>query len=184
MTEKSILTWIKSNLGAFIRQAIANTPIPENIIAGMIMRETGLLIQDKLKLNPKANPAMIGTLMRGDYSQRLGETEKQFRGYGFLQIDIASFPDFVKSGDWKDPFKAIQKGVSVLQDKKRILSLNFPKLLPDELLRASIAAYNCGQAHVIHCLSSVPPIDIDFYTYSKNYSAEVLRFSDIYKELP
>src|SRR5215210_2612007 len=50
-------------------------------------------------------------------------------GYGLMQIDDRSYPDFIRSGDWKDPRKNIFKGAEVLDEKFRYISANLGKKL-------------------------------------------------------
>ncbi|MGK3945571.1 hypothetical protein ABK046_45420, partial [Streptomyces caeruleatus] len=83
----------------------------EDWLAAMAMREVNFLIA-----RHAAKPlAEVAKLMRGDYSQRTGETKPQYHGYGFWQIDTGSFPDFISSGDWQDPYKCCMKAISVLE---------------------------------------------------------------------
>lgn len=186
MTEREILIWIKNNLGDIIDIAIiqAKEKNPDLIytrdwLAAMAMRETGLkiakLLGKKLKID------VIHSLMKGDYDQRKGETEKQYHGFGYWQIDIASYPQFVKSGDWKDPFKTCMKAIAVLEEKRMYLAPKFPNLKGDSLYRAITAAFNCGQGNVQKVL--LVGQDIDARTHQKNYSAEVWRYREIFNSL-
>lgn len=186
MTEREILAWIKINLGPIIDKALAEARVKNTALlytrdwlAAMVMRETGFLIaryvQKKLKID------VIHSLMKGDYNQRKGETEKSYHGFGYWQIDIGSFPDFVKSGDWKDPFKTCVKAIAVLEGKRIFLQKAFPALTGEELARAVTAAYNCGEGNVKKVLLAKQ--DIDSRTHQKNYSKEVWRFREIFKSL-
>ena len=186
MTERDILTWISTNIGDAIDKALVHArekfpdhPYTKDWVAGIIMRETGFLIARYVKEGAK--PEIIHTLMRGDYNQRPGEKEKSYHGYGYPQIDIGSYPDFVKSGDWKDPFKTCVKAISVLEEKRLYLVPRFPNLQGDSLSRAITAAYNCGQGNVAKVLTDGQ--DIDARTYNKDYSAEVWRFRQIFNSL-
>lgn len=183
MTERDILQWININLGAAIDRAIVHAkenfpshPYSKDWIAGIIMRETGFHIARYVKEGAK--PDIIHTLMRGDYSQRQGEKEKSYHGYGYTQIDIGSYPDFVKSGNWKDPFKTFVKAITVLEEKRLYLEPRFPNLRGDGLHRAITAAYNCGQGRVAQALNQGK--DIDAFTYNHDYSAEVWRFRQLF----
>lgn len=186
MTEKEILRWIGVNLGPTIDKVLedARAKNPDLIytkdwLAGIIMRETGLLIARYVP--QKMKPEVIHTLMRGDYSQRDGEKEKTHHGYGYPQIDIASYPLFVKSGDWKDPFKALRMAVAVLEEKRKYLEPMFPNVKGDSLQRAITAAYNCGQGNVAKVLKD--GLDIDARTHGKDYSREVWRYRAIFNSL-
>jgi hypothetical protein len=186
MTEKQVIQWILTNLGADIDKALAEakTVNPELLydkdwLAGMCHRETGFKISEYLAKGIK--PDAIHPLMRGDYGQRAGEKEKQYHGFGYWQIDIGSFPTFVKSGDWKDPFKTCVKAISVLEGKRKYLEPKFPNLKGDSLLRAVTAAYNCGEGNVQKVLNAGQ--DIDARTHQHNYSAEVARFAEIARSI-
>lgn len=188
MTEKNILSWINLNLGVFIERAIDKTKektpnliYTKDWLASMAMREVGFLIARYAE--QKMKPEVIHTLMRGDYTQRhdVGETEKQFHGFSYWQIDIGSFPDFIKSGDWKDPFKACCKAIDILEDKRIYLAPKFPNLQGDSLERAITAAYNCGEGNVKKVLNAGN--DIDERTFNHDYSAEVWRFREIFNSL-
>ncbi len=186
MTERNILSWINNNLGPVIEQALAeakrNNPdllYTKDWLAAMAMRETGFLIARYA--GQAKTPVQIHPLMRGDYSQRPGEKEKSYHGYGYWQIDIASYPAFVKSGDWKDPLKTCRKAIAVLEEKRLYLQQQFPSLTGEDLARAVTAAYNCGQGNVSKVIRKGE--DIDSRTHQKNYSAEVWRYREIFNTL-
>jgi len=186
MTERDILNWINNNLGVYIDKAIAHAcekypdhPYTKDWLAAMSMRETGFLIARYVAQGAK--PEIIHTLMRGDYTQREGEKEKQYHGFGYWQIDIGSYPDFVKSGDWKDPFKTCRKAIDVLESKRIYLVSHFPNLQGNGLARAITAAYNCGEGNVRQILQA--GLDVDHRTYNHDYSAEVWRFREILSSL-
>jgi len=184
MTEKEILFWIKGNLGPLIQKAFAerkNTIYTEDWIAAMIYRETGFLIGRYVAQKVKFQT--ICELMKGDYGQRPGETEKQYHGFGFLQIDIKSFPDFVRSGNWKNPYLTIVKAIDVLESKRKYLETKseYLRLNDDQKARAITAAYNTGEGNVFK--SVVAGRDVDSTTYNKDYSKEVWRFIEIYRSL-
>jgi hypothetical protein len=186
MTENDILRWIGANLGPTIERALAHArekfpahTYTKDLLAAMAMRETGFKIAEFVKLGKK--PEFMHTIMRGDYCQRKGEKEKSYHGYGYWQIDIDSYPDFVRSGDWKDPFKTCRKALTVLEEKREYLAPRFPNLQGDGLMRAVTAAYNCGQGNVAKVLAAGQ--DVDARTYNKDYSREVWRFREIFKTL-
>jgi hypothetical protein len=185
MTERARAIWIKKNLEADITAAIAqgrvkfpDHPYTVDWIAGIVMRETGDLIDRYATANTKVE--LIHTLMKGDYSQRRGEAEKSYHGFGYTQIDIASYPDFVKSGDWKNPLKCFVKSISVLEEKRAYL-VDRVEYTQDVFYRAITAAYNCGQGNVAKAYKE--GWDVDVRTHQGNYSAEVFRFREIYRSL-
>lgn len=184
MTNTQILGWIRTNLGPVIRDVLAKakakTPdllYTEDWLAAITCRETGGLIA-RYSNEPLSD---VSTLMRGDYSQRHGETEKSYHGFGFWQADIASFPAFVRSGDWKDPNKACFMAISILEGKRAYLQPHFPQLAGEDLARAITAAYNCGEGNVAKVLKAGE--NIDSRTTGKDYSKEVWEFREIYNSL-
>ncbi|WP_276483539.1 hypothetical protein [Paraflavitalea pollutisoli] len=186
MTEKQAIAWILKELGPIIDKALteAKAKNPDLMyttdwLAAMAYRETGFLIARYMAQNAK--PEAIHPLMRGDYGQRPGEREKSYHGFGYWQIDIGSFPEFVKSGAWKDPYKTCVKAIEVLEGKRKYLQLKFPALTGDSLARAVTAAYNCGEGNVQKVLLAGQ--DIDSRTHQKNYSKEVWRFREIARSI-
>lgn len=173
------LKWIKDNLSEAILKAIEGTIYSEDWLAGIAMRETGFLIERYANQHLKAD--VIFSLMKGDYGQRAGDPEKRYHGYSCFQIDIASYPDFIRSGDWKDPLKSAVKAVSVLEEKRKYFDEKMPGLKDDPLHRAITAAYNCGQGNVFKAL--INHKDVDHFTYNKDYSKEVFRFREAYKTI-
>ena len=186
MTYTDILKWIKSNLASYIDQAIMDAKTKnqtllytEDWLGAITCRETGDLIaryagQGKTALE-------MAELMKGDYTQRSGETEKQYHGFGFIQVDIGSFPAFIHSGDWQDPLKCYKMAISVLEGKRQYIQPHFPTLTGDALERAITASYNCGEGNCAKCLRQ--GIDIDSYTTNHNYSKQVFEFREIYRSL-
>ena len=175
-----ILRWIKEFLGPSIVQSIPGTIYTEDWLAAMAYRETGWKIGKYL--NQKMTFEAICETMKGDYGQRPGETEKQYHGFGFWQIDIKIYPDFVKSGDWKNPFKCCCKAIEVLEEKRQSLVKNWVFNGDQEIfLRSIIAAYNCGQGNVLKSLKEGK--DVDERTHEHNYSKMVLQYRKLYNEL-
>ena len=121
--------------------------------------------------------------MKGDYGKRPADSAKQYHGFGFWQIDIASFPDFINSGKWTDPVATAKMAISVLTGKMNFLAQKGWHEKLDETMweRAITAAYNCGEGNVHKALTR--NLDVDFYTFSKDYSKEVFRYRNIYKSL-
>jgi hypothetical protein len=184
MTEQAIITWLKNNVGAAIQQAITDTGeqlISADTLVGMAMRETGLKVMNLLGAGHTA-PGLF-TLIQGDWGKRATDARERYHGYGLWQIDVASYPDFVNSGDWKDPYKCCVKAIEVLNEKKKYLLERFPGLdsNPENFLMEIVAAYNCGQgaeAMAIHLQK-----DVDARTFNNDYANEVFRFSGIFAQM-
>lgn len=191
MTEKQTLLWIKLHLAGFINQALAEAKAKnpsllytEDWLAGMTYREVGELIARYVSQGKQ--PQQIHALMKGDYGQRPGEKTKSYHGYSYMQIDIASYPQFINSGKWQDPLECYRKAIEVLEEKRIYLfasnRFNVKDFPLDTAYRAITAAYNCGQGNVAKALREGKSVDI--FTHQRNYSAEVWRFREIYKSLP
>lgn len=182
MIEKQTLIWIKDNLGEIIRKAISDSGsviYSEDWLAALVMRETGVLI---MRYVPRGNKFEdICMLMKGDYGKRKGETELRYHGFGFFQIDIDSFPDFVASGDWKDPYKCSMMAIKVLHDKEKYLLAHWPENSLYNFERAVCASYNTGEGNVIKSIKAGR--DVDSTTYNHDYSKSVWHYRDIYKAL-
>ena len=115
-------------------------------------------------------------------------------GYGIMQIDDRSFPEWTNSGLWKDVNAAIQKGALVLHSKqqtirngqgKRLKVGSTPfvgkgQLSKDELLRTAIAAYNSG-LWAYYNLTKYG--DTDRRTTGRDYSKDVLKRAQVFREL-
>jgi hypothetical protein len=186
MTTRQILIWIHTNLHPSIVKAIEENrkknpglQYSSDLLVGITYRETGGLIKRYASVNTR--PEVMHSLMRGDLSQRPGETEKQYHGYGYTQIDIGSYPDFVKSGDWKDPFKTYMKSIAVLEEKRQYIEKIMPRLEGEELLKAIVAAYNCGQGNVVKAL--LAGNDVDSRTTGRDYSSEVFLRRNYYNQI-
>jgi len=101
-------------------------------------------------------------------------------GYGLMQIDYASFPEFIESGKWRDATENIRQGAEVLRQKMRFFMLpstdpSDPRpLTGDALMKAATAAYNTGEGNVLKSLKA--KADIDRTTYTKDYSRK--RWAD------
>lgn len=182
MTEVEILQWIKKNLTSDIQKAIFDSGASiytEDWLAGLICRETGGLIS-RYGISGK-DIATIAALMRGDYSQRPGEPTKTYHGYGLIQIDINSYPAWVKTGAWKIPYKNFIKTITILDEKRNYILRHFPNEGGEALDRATTAAFNCGQGNVVKSLNQGN--DVDEHTAGHNYSREVFRMRDVYMNL-
>ena len=183
MIENYSLKWLKKYISPDIRKAFIarpNTIYTEPLLAGIAMRETGELIERHGPLSK--DELSVCSILRGDYSQRPGETGKQYHGYGITQIDINSFPDFVKSGKWKNPYDCFVMTIDVLEGKRKYISGKFPMLWGPDLIEYVVAAYNCGEGNEAKIISN--GLDPDAYTTGHDYAEAVLKFAEIYKTLP
>lgn len=190
MTEKQIMRWYNENLFSMVNKAIESKKekIPSLIytvdwLMAIAYRETWTLVN---KYAEAIKFVDMLTLIKGDYSKRPGEPEKSYHGFGFWQIDVGSYPDFIKSGDWKDPYKCCLKAIGVLEEKRLWLfgeSGKFDADFSEEEYRHRMitAAYNCGQGNVRKAV--LAKLGVDYYTHEKNYSAMVWQYRELYNSL-
>ena len=117
----------------------------------------------------------------GDYRDGM------YHGYGLMQMDIGSYPDWINKGYWKDAHACILKGAEVLSGKRKEIQngqgkklkvgkheYTGAKITGADLLRVAIAAYNCGAWAYYNYSTGHDP---DRFTTGKDYSKDVLRRS-------
>jgi hypothetical protein len=114
-------------------------------------------------------------------------------GYGIMQIDDRSFPEWCNSGLWKDVHAGIQKGALVLHSKQETIRSGQGKSLrvggkpfvgkanisKDDLLRTAIAAYNSGLWAYYNLTKYGDP---DRRTTGRDYSEDVAKRSQIFRK--
>lgn len=179
MTSQQVLQWIKKELSEIIIKAISDsktTHFTESLLAAIPCREVGNIIA---KYAPNMPMMDISSLTRGDFTQRPNDKEKCYHGFSMYQIDIDSFPSFVKSGAWKDPYKACLMAISILEGKRKYIASKCPNLTRNELMQATIAAYNCGEGNVVKTINAKQ--DIDSKTTGGDYSKCVLAYQKMYE---
>ena len=115
-------------------------------------------------------------------------------GYGLMQIDDRSFPDWCHSGAWKDAQAAIKQGASVLDNKRETIRhgqgqhlsvggqgfTGKSDLTDHELLQTAIAAYNSG-LWAYYCLTVDG--DPDRRTTGHDYSIDTLARASAFQDL-
>jgi len=161
------LARIKTRYGAYIDgAAMAHRHRPE-VLAGIMLRETRGGESTLLDVQGPAG--------KGDSGH----------GHGLMQIDDRSFPEFCHSEDWWDPLLNIEFGARVLAGKRKTLVKMCVRasivLTPDELERAAIAAYNCGEGNVFKTI--VRKENVDLHSAHGDYSKSVLEYAEAYKGL-
>jgi soluble lytic murein transglycosylase-like protein len=87
-----------------------------------------------------------------------------------MQVDYDAHP-FAQGEDWKDPGKNILYGCKVLADSRAFIGRK-TGLQEKELLRAALAAYNCGPGNALAAIRD--GLDVDFYTAGRDYSRDVI----------
>jgi len=91
-------------------------------------------------------------------------------GRGLMQIDYDAH-EFARSGAWQDPEANIAYGCQVLRQYKALLKRKTP-LRGETLLRAAVAAYNCGPGNVLTALRQGRTVD--YFTAGRDYAKDVL----------
>lgn len=105
-------------------------------------------------------------------------------GFGLMQIDKGSYPQFCLSGQWRSVEASIHMGASVLNSKQiqiqkgQGLTLSIPgrsfvgaKISLADLNRCAVAAYNAGLlAYYALSVHGNP----DLYTTGHDYSSDVI----------
>ena len=92
-------------------------------------------------------------------------------GRGLMQIDYDAH-SFAREGHWQDPRANILYGCQVLHEAMAFMRRK-TELAGHDLLRAAIAAYNCGSGNALKAQRAGR--DIDYYTAGRDYSADVLN---------
>lgn len=120
-------------------------------------------------------------------------------GYGLMQIDKRSFPDFVRSGDWRNARKGIMKGAEVLMQKWKDFAANIGKeasvkssktgriskyigvkATGTTAQRIVISGYNCGRWSQYAYANDY---DIDRYSTGGDYGKDVMKRAEVFREL-
>jgi hypothetical protein len=159
--ELSQLKHIRENYGDLISALAARHGHRPEVIAGIMMRESGGGLSKWLdKLGPEG---------RGDGGH----------GHGLMQIDDRSFKDYCAGEHWKEPASNIDFGCRILASKRAYLARACK--LGEIIERAAIAAYNCGEGKVEKAIDA--GADVDLYTTGHDYSRAVLAFAEIYRGL-
>jgi len=154
----------------YIRWSGQEAGVHQSIICGIGSRES----RWGRALRP---PTPDGT---GDFARR-GRTN-EFRhdglppdgkgfGRGLMQIDYDAH-EFARGNLWKEPARNIAYAGGVLRDNIKYLKQRMPNLTGEALLRAALAAYNCGPGNVVRALENKR--SPDYYTTGRDYSRDVL----------
>jgi hypothetical protein len=151
-----------------IDEAATGYSIPPCLIGGIGSRESnwGLILKPK---GPAGTGDFIKRGPRGDRTRPLPPDGGGF-GRGLMQVDYDAHP-FAQGEDWKDPGKNIMYGCKVLADSRAFIQRK-TGLQGKELLRAALAAYNCGPGNALAAIRDA--LDVDFYTAGRDYSRDVL----------
>lgn len=92
-------------------------------------------------------------------------------GRGLMQIDFDAH-EFARTGNWQNAEENIKYGCMVYNDARNYMK-NKTQLTGLSLIRATLAAYNCGAGRVITTLNE--NLDIDYFTAGRDYSKDTLN---------
>lgn len=156
---------------SIIESAARRNGFQPSIICGIGSREShwGLMLKPP-------GPAGTGDFgKRGPRAARSTPLPPDGRGYGrgLMQIDY-DWHEFARTGNWEDPKENIVYAVDLLA-KNRTFFQERINLSKERLLRAIIAAYNCGATATLQAIEARK--DIDANTTGGDYSVDVLNRS-------
>lgn len=119
---------------------------------------------------PKGNPR--GT---GDFGKRSSTAtglppDGLGWGRGLMQIDYATWKDWLNSNPWWDPYTNIKKGAEIY--KTNLAYFQAKGLTGNALIAAALAAYNAGPQRVYAAITAGRPPDS--VTTGTNYSSSVI----------
>lgn len=97
-------------------------------------------------------------------------------GCGLMQLDYESFYEFCKGGEWVDPAKSMDFAANMLAKKRAFLAKKFPALKGEDLVRATIAAYNAGEGRVAQYLTAGK--SLDECTFHPGYVDKIAKKAD------
>lgn len=97
-------------------------------------------------------------------------------GLGLYQLDWESHFDFVRTGAWKDPRKAMEYALKLLENNKKFLANKHPQLAPHDLVRAMVASYNAGAGRVSKFITDKK--DINTCTFHEGYIDKICKKAD------
>jgi len=144
--------------------------VEPSIVCGIGSREShwGLL------LDPPGPAGTGDTIRRSKRREwRPGDLPPDGRGFGrgLMQIDYDAHL-FARGDEWQDPNKNILYGCTVLKQNVVVLKRK-TDLAGPALLRAAVAAYNCGAGNVLKAVHN--DRDVDYYTHGRDYSRDTLN---------
>lgn len=97
-------------------------------------------------------------------------------GVGVFQIDWESHEPFIARGTWKDPRACMEYAINDVLDPARRYLSKACAIVGDELLDATIAAYNAGAGRVAKFIREGK--DIDGATFHQGYIGKIKKKAD------
>jgi hypothetical protein len=156
--------------GATIVAAAADFGLAPAVIVALGSRES----RWGLALSPRG-PTGTNDFMPRPFTgrHRDGPLPADGRGFGrgLMQVDYDGHA-FARSGPWHEPDANVRYACEVLLAFRPVLRRR-TVLHGDALLRAMLAAHNCGLDNVLRAARH--GLDLDFYTAGRDYAREILN---------
>jgi hypothetical protein len=156
--------------GATIIAAAGHFGLPPAVIAALGSRESrwGLALSPK---GPTGTNDFTPRPFTGAHRDGPLPPDRCGFGRGLMQIDYDGHA-FARSGPWREPDANVRYACDVLLEFRPVLRRR-TVLHGDALLRATLAAYNCGLDNVLRAVRH--GLDLDFYTAGRDYAREILN---------
>lgn len=155
--------------GASIIAAAADFGLPPAVIVALGSRESrwGLALTPR---GPRGTSDFAPRAPAPPHRCQLLPPDRLGFRRGLMQVDFDAH-DFARSGDWPSPDANIRHACAAISDAKSQLRRQ-TVLHGRALLRAALAAYNCGIGNVVRAVRH--GFDLDFYTAGRDYGGEIL----------
>ena len=156
--------------GATVVAAAGHYGLPPAIIVALGSRES----RWGLELEPRGPTGSADRTPRPFLGpDRAGPLPPDGRGFGrgLMKVDY-DVHEFARSGAWHEPDANVRYVCGVLVGFRPVLRQR-TVLHGAALLRAMLAAYNCGLDNVLRAVRH--GLDLDFYTAGRDYAREVLN---------
>ena len=156
--------------GASIVAAAGNFGLRPAVIVALGSRESrwGLALSPK---GPTGTADLTPRSFLGPHRDRPLPPDGRGFSRGLMHLDF-DVHEFARSGSWHEPDANVRYACGVLVQFRPVLRRQ-TVLRGTGLLRAVLAAYNCGLDNVLRAVRH--GFDLDFYTAGRDYSRDVLN---------
>jgi soluble lytic murein transglycosylase-like protein len=156
--------WSETDLKSQLHNAVANGWLPYFEVAA--------------KLNGFSVELLLGIASRETNMRNIkGDLHNGvYHGYGIMQVDIGTDPDFCRNWTPDKVEVSIQRGVKILANKRDYLAA---RGITD--LKAIAAAYNTGEGNVVRSIHA--GTDPDHTTTNADYGKDVLSRMAAFEQL-
>jgi hypothetical protein len=156
--------------GATIVAAAGHFGLPPAVIVALGSRESrwGLVLSPK---GPTGTADLSPRPFLGPHREGPLPPDRRGFGRGLMHLDYDAH-EFARSGPWHEADANVHHACVVLVGFRPVLRRH-TVLHGAALLRAMLAAYNCGLDNVLRAARH--GLDLDFYTAGRDYSREILN---------